>query len=289
VQGQGRQGGQVTSSWPARLGHGVGLRPRHYAAVLEEGADVDWFEVISENFMAPGGNPRRVLRKVRERWPVVLHGVSLSLGSVDPLSAPYLDALAALAAEIEPALVSDHLCWGSHGGRYAHDLLPLPFTEEALGHVAERVLRVQDRLKRRILVENVSSYVQFTQSTMAEHEFLAALAERADCGLLLDVNNVFVSAHNHGFDARAFLDGIPAGRVGQIHLAGHSQAGALLLDTHDHPVRDEVWELYRRAIARFGDVPTLIEWDDKIPPLARLVEERRRAAAVAAEVLRAAS
>jgi uncharacterized protein (UPF0276 family) len=269
------------------LGHGIGLRTEHYADVLASSPDerpCDWFEVISDNFMVPGGNPRRVLRAVRERWPVVLHGVSLSLGSVDPLDARYLDDLAALAAEIEPALISDHLCWGSHGGKYAHDLLPLPFNEEALTHVAERVLRVQDRLKRRILVENVSSYVAFPQSTMAEHEFLAALAERADCGLLLDVNNVFVSAHNHGFDARAFLDGIPKERVAQFHLAGHSQLGDLLLDTHDHPVRDEVWELYRHAVARFGAVPTLIEWDDKVPPLARVVEESRRARAVAAEV-----
>jgi uncharacterized protein (UPF0276 family) len=271
------------------LGHGIGLRTEHYQDVLASAPDangVDWFEVISDNFMVPGGNPRRVLRAVRERWPVVLHGVSLSLGSVDPLDARYLDDLAALAAEIEPAMISDHLCWGSHGGKYAHDLLPLPFNDEALAHVAERVSRVQDRLKRRILVENVSSYVAFPQSTMAEHEFLAALAERADCGLLLDVNNVYVSAHNHGFDARAFLDGIPKGRVGQLHLAGHSQLGALLLDTHDHPVRDEVWELYRHAVARFGDVPTLIEWDDKLPPLARVVEEARRARAVAAEVRR---
>jgi uncharacterized protein len=271
-----------------RLGYGIGLRTPHYADVLASGAAVDWFEVISENFMAPGGNPRRVLREVRERWPVVLHGVSLSLGSVDPLDADYLDGLAALAAEIEPSLVSDHLCWGSHGGRYAHDLLPLPFTEEALEHVSGRVLRVQDRLKRRILVENVSSYVAFTQSTMTEWQFLAALAERADCGILLDVNNVFVSAHNHGFDARAFLEGLPVGRVGQLHLAGHSQAGALLLDTHDHPVRDEVWDLFRLAVARFGEVATLIEWDDKIPPLPRLVDECARAAAVAAEVAGAA-
>lgn len=268
------------------LGHGIGLRTEHYAEVLATGPRVDWFEVISDNFMVPGGNPRRVLRAVRERWPVVLHGVSLSLGGTDPLDARYLDELAALAAEVEPAIVSDHLCWGGHGGRYAHDLLPLPFTEEALAHVAERVLRVQDRLKRRILVENVSSYVAFACSTMTEPEFLTALADRADCGLLLDVNNVFVSAHNHGFDARAFIDAIPAGRVGQFHLAGHSRLGELLLDTHDHPVRDEVWQLYRHAVARFGAVPTLIEWDDKLPPLARLVDESLRAKAVAAEVQR---
>jgi uncharacterized protein (UPF0276 family) len=265
------------------LGHGIGLRAEHYADVLATPPPVDWFEVISDNFMVPGGNPRRVLRAVRERWPVVLHGVSLSLGGTDPLDARYLDELAALAHEVEPAIVSDHLCWGSHGGAWAHDLLPLPFTEEALAHVAERVLRVQDRLKRRILVENVSSYVAFTQSTMTEWQFLAALAERADCGLLLDVNNVFVSAHNHGFDARAFIDALPVGRVGQFHLAGHSRLGELLLDTHDHPVRDEVWDLYRRAVARFGAVPTLVEWDDRLPSLARVVEESLRAKVVAAE------
>jgi uncharacterized protein (UPF0276 family) len=270
------------------LGYGIGLRTQHYEEVLGAGdgeAGPDWFEIISDNFMVPGGNPRRVLRAVRERWPVVMHGVALSLGSVDPLDARYLDGLASLAAEIEPALVSDHLCWGSHGGHHAHDLLPLPFTEEALAHVADRVQRVQDRLKRRILVENVSSYLTFAESTMTEWQFLAALAERADCGLLLDVNNVFVSARNHGFDARAFLDGIPVGRVAQMHLAGHSEAGALLLDTHDHPVRDEVWELYRAAVARFGRIATLIEWDDRIPPLARVLEEARRAAAIADEVL----
>ena len=191
------------------LGHGIGLRPPHYAAVIAERPPVDWFEVISENFMVEGGNPRRVLRQVREHYPVVLHGVSLSLGSVDPLDRAYLDRLAALAAEIEPAWVSDHLCWSSFGGHTGHDLWPLPFTEEALGHVVERVQRVQERLGRRILVENVSSYVQFTASGLTEWEFLAALAERADCGLLLDVNNVYVSARNHGFAAEQFLRGIP--------------------------------------------------------------------------------
>jgi uncharacterized protein (UPF0276 family) len=276
------------------LGHGVGLRPPHYPAILDglaaprrrDGAlaAVDWFEIISENFFEPGGNPRRVLRAVREQFPVVMHGVALSLGSVDPLDPGYLDRLAALASEIEPAMVSDHLCWGGVGGRFAHDLLPLPYTEEALAHVSARVCRVQDRLRRRILVENVSSYVSFTHSTLTEWDFLAALAERADCGLLLDVNNVFVSAHNHGFDARAFIAALPSERVGQIHLAGHSTRGALLLDTHDHPVRDEVWELYRYALERHGRVPALIEWDDHIPAFERVVAEAERARAIAHEV-----
>jgi uncharacterized protein len=267
------------------LGHGVGLRTQHYATVLDEHPAVDWFEVISENFMVAGGNPRRVLRRVRERYPVVLHGVSMSIGSVDPLDPKYLDALAALAAETEPAWISDHLCWSSVGGHFSHDLLPLPYTEEALAHVVERVLRVQDRLKRQMLVENVSSYVTFTQSTLTEWQFLAELCQRADCGLLLDVNNVFVSAYNHGFDARTFIDAIPVGRVGQIHLAGHSDYGTHLLDTHDHAVCDGVWELYKRAVRRFGRVATLVEWDDHIPPFAEVLAESKKAAAIEREVL----
>jgi uncharacterized protein (UPF0276 family) len=270
------------------LGHGIGLRTSHYQTVVEELPPVDWFEVISENFMVAGGNPRRVLRRVREHYPVVLHGVSLSLGSTDPLDARYLDELAALAAEVEPAWLSDHLCWGSYGGHHSHDLLPLPYTEEALAHVAERVLRVQDRLKRQILVENVSSYVSFQHSTMSEWEFLAALTERADCGLLLDVNNIFVSAHNHRFDAHAFLNGVPRDRVVQTHLAGHMEEGPLLLDTHDHPVCDGVWELYRAAVERFGAISTLVEWDDHIPPFERVLEESDRARAVENDVLAAA-
>jgi uncharacterized protein (UPF0276 family) len=264
-----------------QLGHGIGLRTAHYSAVLDEHPRVDWFEVISENFMVAGGNPRRVLRAVRERYPVVLHGVSMSLGSVDPLDERQLDELARLADEIEPAWISDHVCWSSLGGHRAHDLWPLPYTEEALAHLAGRIARVQERLGRRILVENVSSYLEYAHSTMPEHEFLAALAERADCGLLLDVNNVFVSAHNHGFDPYAFIAGIPVERVGQFHLAGHSDHGTHLLDTHDHPVCDGVWDLYRAAVARFGAVSTLIEWDDHIPPLARVVDESRHARTVA--------
>jgi uncharacterized protein (UPF0276 family) len=267
-----------------RLGHGIGLRPPHYAEVLATDPAVDWFEVISENFMVEGGNPRHVLRQVRERFAVVLHGVSLSLGSVDPLDRGYLDRLAALAGEIEPAWISDHLCWSSFGGHTGHDLWPLPFTEEALDHVVARVGQVQERLGRRILVENVSSYLEFTASSLTEWEFLAELCRRADCGLLLDVNNVYVSAHNHGFAAEDFLRGLSADRVGQMHLAGHTDAGTHLLDTHDHPICDPVWALYRRALERFGPVATLIERDDHIPPLAEVVAESQRAAAIAAEV-----
>jgi uncharacterized protein (UPF0276 family) len=275
----------------AALGFGIGLRPQHYPAIeaglagqgpeAEALAGIDWFEVISENFFGPGGNPRRMLRAVRERFPIVLHGVALGIGSVDPLDQAYLDRLTALAREIEPAFVSDHLCWGGQGGQLAHDLLPLPFSQAALDHVATRIDQVQERLGRRFVIENVSSYVAFTSSTMTEWEFLAQLCRRTGCQLLLDVNNVFVSAHNHGFDPRAFITGVPAGSVAQIHLAGHSRRGDLLIDTHDHPVRDEVWDLYRLAIATHGVVPTLVEWDDHIPPFARLVAESERARAIA--------
>ena len=265
------------------LGTGIGLRPPHYADVAAGRARIDWIEVITENFMVEGGNPRRVLRAVRERYPVVLHGVSMSLGSVDPLDERYLDGLAALARETEPAWISDHLCWSSFGGHSAHDLWPLPYTEEALRHVAARIARVQERLGRRILVENVSSYLTYRHSTMSEWEFLGALAETADCGLLLDVNNVFVSARNHGFDPIAFLDGVPRARVGQFHIAGHSDKGTHLLDTHDHPVCDDVWALYRHAVGRFGARSTLLERDDDIPSLDELCAEARRAAAMTAE------
>jgi uncharacterized protein (UPF0276 family) len=253
----------------------------HYARVLaDEPVAVDWFEAISENYMVPGGRGPRVLEQVRSRFPIVLHGVSLSIGSADPLDAGYLDGLGALAERYEPQWISDHLCWTGVGGHSAHDLLPLPWTEEALAHVAERVARVQDRLGRRIALENVSSYFAWRSDAMPEHEFLVRTAERADCGILLDVNNVFVSAHNHGFDADAYLAAIPAERVFQIHLAGHSTDGPLLIDTHDHPICEEVWALYERAIGRLGPVSTLIEWDDRIPEFRVLEGEAARARAI---------
>jgi uncharacterized protein len=267
------------------LGHGIGLRPKHYGRFLLEAPPVRWVEAISENFLAPGGRPYAVLEKVRREVPVVLHGVSLAIGSVDPLDEKLLRALRALADRVEPAYVSDHLCWGRHGGRYAHDLLPLPYTEEALAHVVSRVQEVQDALGRQILLENVSSYVEYAASSTTEWEFLARVAEDADCGILLDVNNVYVSARNHGFDPDAYLAGIPVDRVGQFHLAGHSDQGQYVLDTHDAPVVDAVWELYRSALRRFGPVPALIEWDDHVPDLERVVEESRKARAVEAEVL----
>jgi uncharacterized protein (UPF0276 family) len=250
---------------PADIGHGVGLRRDHFQRVLSEPTAVDWFEVISENFMVEGGRPLDILMRVRRDYPVVMHGVSLSVGSTDPLDSAYLTRLRDLANQVEAAWVSDHLCWTGVGGRNAHDLLPMPYTEEALTHVVSRVIRVQETLGRRIALENPSSYLTFSASSIPEEQFLAAVAERADCGILLDVNNVYVSSVNHRFDARAYLDAIPAERVWQIHLAGHSDHGAYLLDTHDHPVCDPVWELYRHAVRRCGAVPTLVEWDEHIP------------------------
>jgi uncharacterized protein (UPF0276 family) len=266
------------------LGVGIGLRVPHYDEVLQrcrDGAlDVDFLEIISENFMVAGGRPRRILDEIRAERPVVMHGVSMNLGSVDPLDDDYLRRLGELATRVDPVWLSDHLCWNGVGGAHLHDLMPLPASEAVLGWVADRVARVQDRLGRRIAVENVSSYLAFVDDELDEWTFLAELAERADCGVLLDVNNVFVSAHNHGFDAEAYLDSIPADRIFQIHLAGHSESGPLLIDTHDHPVRDEVWSLYERVVRRTGPISTLIEWDDRLPTLDRLVEEAGRARSI---------
>jgi uncharacterized protein (UPF0276 family) len=267
----------------------VGLRPKHYAEVLARGRagrlGVDWFEALTENYLVAGGRLPRVLDEVRALAPVALHGVSLNLGSVDPLDAGYLDALDRLALRVSPCFVSDHLCWTGVGGRNLHDLLPLPQTEAAVEHVAARIRRVQERLGRRIAVENVSSYVEHAANELREWEFLGAVAERADCGILLDVNNVFVSAHNHGFDPRTYLDAVDPARVFQIHLAGHSADGPLLVDTHDQPVSDAVWSLYAHALRRIGPVSTLVEWDGNVPDFERLCEEAARARAILETVL----
>ena len=270
------------------LGFGLGLRPDHYAAVLESRPAVDWFEIISENYLVDGGKPLHFLDRIREHYPMVMHGVSLSIGGSDPLDRDYLAALKRLAGRVEPEWVSDHLCWTGIDGRNLHDLLPLPYTDEAITHVADRVGRVQDYLGRQILLENVSSYVTYTDSRIPEWEFLSAVAERADCWLLLDVNNVYVSAHNHGFDPLAYLDGVPGERVRQIHLAGHSYNGSLIIDTHDHPVPDPVWALYGEAITRLGPVSTMIERDDDIPALEVLLDELARARALAESSVRRA-
>ena len=264
------------------LGFGVGLRTTHYPHVLERWPPVDWFEIISENFMGTGGRPLHVLDRVAERYPIVMHGVSLSIGTTDPLDRGYLKKLKALAARVRAVWVSDHLCWTGVAHRTSHDLLPVPYTEEALRHVATRVRQVQDILERPLVLENPSSYVAFRESTMSEQEFLARLAADADCGLLLDVNNVFVSAFNHGFDARDYLAAIPHERVVQYHLAGHTNLGTHILDTHSDHVVDGVWDLYRRSWAMSGGRSTLLEWDESIPPFEVVHAEVLKAKAMVA-------
>lgn len=272
------------------LGVGIGLRPQHAAEILaaedSSALGIDFLEAISENYMVAGGRPPRVLEAIRARFPVVLHGVSLNIGSTDPLDLDYLADLSALASRHQPAWISDHLCWTGVAGRNLHDLLPLPSNEAVIEHLTGRILRVQDRLKERIAFENVSSYFTYRGDELEEWEFVAELARRADCGILLDVNNVFVNAHNHGFDPEVYLAAMPAERVFQIHLAGHREAGNLLIDTHDRPVRTEVWDLYASALRRIGPVSTLIEWDDEIPALEVLVAEAAQARAIMARVTR---
>ncbi len=260
----------------ARLGHGLGLRPVYYEEILSTQPAVDWFEIISENYMIDGGRPLSMLDKVRANYPVVMHGVSMSLASTDPLDYDYLAQLKALAARIEPAWVSDHLAWTGVHGLNLHDLLPIPHTREALNHVVERICRVQDFLKRQLVVENASTYVAFEGGDMPEHEFVAEMARRADCLLLLDVNNVFVSSVNHGFDARAYIDAVPIERVAQFHMAGHTENDGYRIDTHDQPVCEDVWTLYEHARRRFGDVSAMIERDDNFPPFAELMAELER-------------
>lgn len=265
------------------LGFGLGLRKQHYTTILEQKPDVDWFEVITENYLIDGGKPLYYLDRIRENYPIVMHGVSLSIGSTAPLNLDYLKQTKKLAQRIEPEWISDHLCWTGTDGLNMHDLLPIPYTEEALRHVVERISQVQEFLGRRILLENVSSYVSFAESEMPEWEFLKQVAEQADCLILLDINNIYVSAFNHQFDPLKYLDHIPRDRVGQFHLAGHLNCGDYIIDTHDHPVIDPVWKLYQAALNRFGDVSTMIERDDDIPPLPELLEELGQARHIAAQ------
>jgi uncharacterized protein len=263
-------------------GFGLGLRTPHYEAVLNEPHAIDWFEVITENYLVPGGKPLHYLERIRERFPLVMHGVSLSIGSTDPVDFDYLAQVRALAARIEPHWISDHLCWTGVDGRNLHDLLPLPYTEEALSSVVARVGQIQDVLGRRILLENVSSYLAFHESDMSEWDFLREVAQRADCAILLDINNIYVSSVNHGFDALTYLRAMPKDRVRQLHLAGHSDLGGHLIDTHDHPIAAPVWDLYAAAVTQLGAVPTMIERDDNIPALSELVAELQMARDVAA-------
>lgn len=260
------------------LGFGVGLRTVHFPHVLECWPKVDWFEILSENFMDTGGRPAYVLDRIAERYPVVMHGVSMSVGSTDPVDFEYLGKLKRLAARTRARWISDHLCWTGVAGLNTHDLLPMPYTDEALRHVAERVRVISDFLERPVFLENPSSYVEFTTSTWEEADFLAELTSLSGCGLLLDVNNIYVSSFNHGFDPMAYVNRIPADRVAQIHLAGHTHKGTHILDTHSDHVVDEVWRLYRRAFERMGAVSTLLEWDEAVPSFDVVHAEARKAA-----------
>jgi len=256
------------------LGYGLGLRKEHYDTLLEQRPpEVDWLEIISENYMVAGGKPLDYLTRIREHYPMVMHGVSMSIGSSTPLDMDYLKRLKALVDRVQPAWFSDHLCWTGVDGINLHDLMPLPYTEEAIQHVADRISRVQDFMGRQMLLENVSSYLSYGESVMSEWEFLSAVAERADCLILLDINNIYVSAFNHNFDARDYLYAVPTERVYQFHLAGHSRQDNIIIDTHDHPIADPVYQLYALAVQRFGRVSTMIERDDHIPPLAELLDE----------------
>ncbi|MBL8565027.1 MAG: DUF692 domain-containing protein [Hyphomicrobiaceae bacterium] len=273
------------SERPRYLGFGLGLRPQHYADILGAEPQVDWFEAISENYMVPGGQPLEMLRRIRERYPIVMHGVSLSIASTAPLDVAYLAALKELAHRFEPEFVSDHLCWTGVHGVNLHDLLPIPYAREALDHVVQRIDQVQSYLGRPIAIENVSSYVRFAQSDMPEWEFLAEMSKRTGCWLVLDINNVFVCAFNHEFDALDYIASIPRDRVVQFHLAGHEHNVTHIIDTHDALVPEPVWQLYQAAVERFGHVSTIIERDDDIPPYAEMVSELAIARNMARELL----
>lgn len=267
------------------LGYGLGLRPEHYEAVINESPPVDWFEIITENYLVPGGKPLYFLDKIREQYPMVMHGVSLSIGSSDPLDWTYLEEVKKLSQRIQPKWISDHLCWTGIHHKNMHDLLPIPYTSEAIDHIVARVQQVQDFLGQRILLENVSSYVTYKDSMMTEWDFFREISERSDCLILLDVNNVYVSAINHEFNPLEYIRAIPRERVYQLHLAGHTDNGDYRIDTHDADIIDPVWELYKETLSYLGHVSTMIERDDNIPPLAELLDELRHARVLADEVL----
>ncbi len=268
------------------LGFGIGLRPVHYKDLLENPLSVDWLEIISENFLLEGGRSLYYLDAFCEQYQLVPHGVSLSIGSANPLEETYLTKLKKLITKTKSPWFSDHLCWSNYKGKSYHNLMPLPYTDAIIDYVSQRIRMVQDFMEKPFLLENVSSYVEFTDSTMPEWEFLVRIAEKADCGLLLDINNIYVSSRNHGFDPLAYLNAIPPERVIQYHIAGHDDKGSYVLDSHDHPVRDEVWELYAKAIPLFGNTSLMIERDDHIPPLPDLLKELEYAKKIHQDVTR---
>jgi uncharacterized protein (UPF0276 family) len=255
------------------LGCGLGLRSTYYQEILSTLPPVDFFEIISEDYMVDGGNPLHYLDKIREHYPMVMHGVSMSIASTDPLNQDYLKKLKLLINRVKPAWISDHCCWTGVSGKNLHDLLPVPYTEEALNHISERIKKVQDYLGQQIAIENVSSYISYKNSDLTEWEFLSALAHKADCLLLLDINNIYVNSFNHRFNPEDFINGIPKDRVQQFHLAGHTNKGDVILDTHDAPIIENVWKLFEIALKRFGNISTLIERDDKFPPFSELLDE----------------
>lgn len=264
------------------LGFGLGLRSEHYQDVLEQKPSaIDWFEIISENYMIDGGKPLYFLDRIRQDYPMVMHGVSMSVGSTDPINYDYLTQLKKLIQRIEPEWFSDHLCWTGVDHKNMHDLLPMPYTEASVNHFAERISRVQDFIGRQMLIENLSSYITYTADAMPEWEFLSAVAEKADCYILLDINNIYVSSYNHHFDPMQYLQGVPAERVWQHHLAGHQNTGNLIIDTHDEAIIDPVWELYEKTAQLLGPVSTMIERDANIPPLHEVIEELNQARSIA--------
>lgn len=275
----------ITSCDRPFYGYGLGLRPTYYQTILDTQPYVDWFEIISENYMLEGGKPLYFLDKIRANYPIAMHGVSLSLGSTDPLDLDYIKRLKTLAARVEPMWISDHLCWTSHGGHHLHDLLPLPYTEESINHVVARIQAVQEYLGQRILLENVSSYITYLHSTMPEWEFYNTIAQRADCLLLLDINNIYVSSVNHQTDPMDYINAVSPERVYQFHLAGHTNNGDHIIDTHDHPVIEGVWTLYEKALQRFGAVSTMIERDDRFPPFEELLQELAQARQLGQNIL----
>ena len=267
------------------LGFGLGLRPDYYEEILAQKPDLDWFEILTENYLVPGGKPLYYLEKIREHYPIVMHGVSLSIGSTDPLDIGYLKQLKELAIQVEPAWISDHLCWTGVKGLNMHDLLPIPYTQQSIKHIVARIQQVQDFLGRPILIENVSSYLTFKQSELTEWEFIVEIINQAGCYVLLDVNNIYVSSVNHQFNPMDYINAMPADRVAQIHLAGHSNYGDYIIDTHDAPVIQPVWDLYAATIKRLGNISTMVERDDNMPALAELLGEVHRAKQITQQLL----
>jgi uncharacterized protein (UPF0276 family) len=269
---------------PLIKGFGLGLRPEHYLDILNGSKRVEWLEILTDNYLVPGGKPLYYLDLIRQEYPMVMHGVAMNLGSVTTLDRSYLKSVKALADRIEPQIISDHLCWTGFDHNYLHDLLPLPYSEESIEHVSSRIRQVQDLLERRIAIENLSAYLE-PKSPLSEWEFIVAVAESADCDILLDINNIYVSSRNQNFDPLEYLQSMPVERVRQFHLAGHTDLGQVCIDTHDHPICEAVWALYKDAVSRFGDVPTMIERDDNIPDLDVLLLELDRARSIQQSVL----